>query len=207
MAGDAKKTHWMLWADSLGAPLSLALLAAIVGLWTTHVASSDSAQELDARYVELAVEVLAQNLPAEDSEVRDDAEALREWAVDVLDETSPTALPSSLAEALTERTVLPSADSLVGTVASGASGGRILDVVETVTSGGSLIVQPSVSGGEADCVTIDSPETGRLTVCGSQPSLGDIGLAPFQVVGQCGQNVTVYFEEGFVGPTQRLDFC
>lgn len=87
------------WAKVAAIPLTGALVAAGVAIWSADL-TSDRAS--DAVYVQLAIDTLSRELPEEGaSEQKRDAEdALRRWAADVLSQSGPVRLPAAAADAL-----------------------------------------------------------------------------------------------------------
>lgn len=100
---------WLEWAKVLVVPISLAMITASVAIWQSFEASERAQsqqtverQQAEARiaadYVTIAVSLVQRPPPAEDApeEEKDADEALREWAVALLVETSPVELSKAL---------------------------------------------------------------------------------------------------------------
>ena len=98
---EVEKSRGMAWAEILAVPVTVAVIAASAAVWTNRSESESRDRELDATYVALAVDILEQELPPEGSDERTDQLAIRDWAVRVLEETSPVPISDELVTALT----------------------------------------------------------------------------------------------------------
>lgn len=81
------------WQNLVG-PLAvglLTLMGVVLGIWST---SRTASNEVDATYVNLALTILREPVP--ENGLSDEGQALRRWAVDVLNETSPVPLNDGL---------------------------------------------------------------------------------------------------------------
>jgi len=87
-----QRHSWLENIESIAKIISLIVIPVAVASLAPAIQSAISSNELNRRYVELAIQILSRKPVAENGPDADAAQALREWAVDLLNASSPVQL-------------------------------------------------------------------------------------------------------------------